>query len=215
MTKKIFVRLLFTIVLGLSAVACERSASSPVVTPTNPELNFPVNTAPVIEDIVHMTQTALAGTGAGGSVVTPVPLQQATKAATQPAQSHEAETATQPVPTATSTSSTKRTCVSSVYKGAYVGEISFGICAVAKDQSVTIQTNYFPANKNYTVRMAVMGNKAAGGTQVGSGNSGKGGTFQATFNTPSSLKGVQQIAIRVEWSGYATWNWFYNNASVP
>lgn len=89
--------------------------------------------------------------------------------------------------------------------------MSFDIVSVKADESVTIHTNNFPADVEFTVRMDVAGNMAIDGIAVAEVNSGKGGTFEATYKIPGELKGKKTIAIRLESSrGYYAYNWFNN-----
>jgi hypothetical protein len=89
---------------------------------------------------------------------------------------------------------------------------TISIVSVVSDQSVTIRTNNFPANRTFTARMDVRGNRAIGGTVVGTLESGTGGTLTATFNIPESLRGTSQIAIRLDSTtgGFFSYNWFVN-----
>ncbi len=97
---------------------------------------------------------------------------------------------------------------------AFVGIPTFSISAVVKDSTVTIKTNNFPANKDFTVRMGKIGTKAIGGVVVATTNSGSGGTFTATYTIPDSLKGLSQIAIRMDASGgFFAFNWFWNTTT--
>ncbi len=98
----------------------------------------------------------------------------------------------------------------------YSGIPTFSIVTVVTDTSVTVKTNNFPANKTFVVRMGAMGTKAIGGIEVGSTESGSGGSFEKTFNIPASLKGSAQIAIRMDSTtgGYYAYNWFYNSTKA-
>lgn len=90
---------------------------------------------------------------------------------------------------------------------------TFEIIGVVANQSVSIRTANFPANQTFTATMGPMGSKGVDGSAVGTVNSGKGGTFEATFNIPPALRGSNQIAIRLESGGafpYYAYNWFYN-----
>jgi hypothetical protein len=94
----------------------------------------------------------------------------------------------------------------------YSGIPTFSIQAVVRDSTVTILTNNFPANQDFTVRMGPYGTLGVGGIVVATTNSGAGGAFQATYAIPSSLYGSYQIAIRMDSNyGYYAYNWFYNN----
>lgn len=88
---------------------------------------------------------------------------------------------------------------------------TISIVSIVADQSVTIRTSNFPANQTFTARMGAMGTRGVGGTVVGTTQSGAGGSFLATYDIPSSLRGASQIAIRLESpQGYFAYNWFYN-----
>lgn len=93
---------------------------------------------------------------------------------------------------------------------------TFSILGVVKGQSVTIQTSNFPANDTFDVLMGEFGTQGKNGIKVDQINSGKGGTFKATFNIPAALQGNKRIAIRLQsstGSGYFAYNWFTNNTS--
>jgi hypothetical protein len=96
----------------------------------------------------------------------------------------------------------------------YTGIPTFSIQAVVRDVSVTILTNNFPPNQNFTVRMGPYGTAGIGGTVVGTTNSGAGGSFVETYAIPASLAGSSRIAIRLESpQGYFAYNWFWNNTT--
>lgn len=103
----------------------------------------------------------------------------------------------------------------SAIKPAVVVIPTFTIVSVQTDQTVTIQTANFPANDTFNVLMNTIGTKGVGGTLVGTQASGAGGSFKATYNIPAGLKGLSQIAIRLEspTSGFFAYNWFWNNTS--
>jgi hypothetical protein len=93
---------------------------------------------------------------------------------------------------------------------------TFSITSVSKDQSMSILTANFPPNDTFDVLMGAFGTQGINGTKVGTLNSGTGGSFPATFNIPANLIGFYQIAIRLQspYSGYYSYNWFYNNTDV-
>ena len=92
---------------------------------------------------------------------------------------------------------------------------TFKIASVVEDESVTVETDNFPANRDFVVRMAPFGNRAIGGTAVETINSGEGGAFTATFPIPESLQGLNRIAIRMDsqTGGFVAYNWFWNNTA--
>ncbi len=87
------------------------------------------------------------------------------------------------------------------------------IISVVQDQSVTIRTDYFPANDTYNVLMGLSGTQGIGGILVSKLTTGVGGSILAKFHIPSELQGQQIISIRLEspTSGYYSYNWFYNS----
>jgi len=97
----------------------------------------------------------------------------------------------------------------------YTGIPTFSIVSVVRDASVTVKTSNYPAGKTWTVRMGPMGTKGVNGTVVGTTDFATGGSFTATYNIPSGLKGASQIAIRMEANtgGWYAYNWFYNNTT--
>ncbi len=101
--------------------------------------------------------------------------------------------------------------------GSVAGSIpTFSIIAVVKDNSVTIQTFNFPANKQFEVLMAKMGTQGIDGTRVDKIKSDNDGSFKATFSIPEKLQGRSQIALRLQatdGSGYYAYNWFYNSST--
>jgi hypothetical protein len=98
----------------------------------------------------------------------------------------------------------------------YFGGVpTFSITSVAKDSSVVIRTNNFPANEKFTVQMGYYGTYALNGVVVATTDSGAGGSFDATYTVPDSLKGQGKIAIRMDspTGYYFSYNWFYNNTA--
>jgi LysM repeat protein len=112
-----------------------------------------------------------------------------------------------------------RICISKAASSSssVIGAIpTFSINSVVKNQTVTIQTFNFPANKTFNVLMGRIGTHAINGIQAGSVNTNDGGSFVVTFEIPAALKGLSQIAIRLEVSddsGYFAYNWFYNRTN--
>ena len=91
---------------------------------------------------------------------------------------------------------------------------TFTIVSVVANQSVTIQTSNFPANRQFDVLMGAFGTKGVNGVWVTTTPSGNGGSFTATYTIPASLRGSNRIAIRLQSpSGYFSYNWFYNASS--
>jgi hypothetical protein len=96
----------------------------------------------------------------------------------------------------------------------YTGIPTFMITAVKRNESVTIQTNNFPAGQTFNVTMGPMGTRGIGGTSVGTIESGSGGQLSKTFAIPPTLYDHAQISIRAQTAHlypYYAFNWFWNN----
>ncbi|MEM5774144.1 MAG: NBR1-Ig-like domain-containing protein [Anaerolineaceae bacterium] len=84
---------------------------------------------------------------------------------------------------------------------------------IKSGESVTVQGTNFPKYIDFTVRMDKTGNYAIGGIVVGTIHSGNG-SFEGTFQIPSSLKDQAEIAIRMDGAGgWYSYNWFENKKS--
>jgi hypothetical protein len=86
------------------------------------------------------------------------------------------------------------------------------VVSAKADDTVTIRYRSAPANRTFTVRMDVAGNKAIDGIVVAQTNSGSGGNFEETYKIPAELHGKKTIAIRVDSTtgGFYSFNWFNN-----
>lgn len=86
------------------------------------------------------------------------------------------------------------------------------IRGVTEDEKVTVETQNFPANREFIARMGLFGTKGVDGIKVGEVNSGKGSGLKFTFSIPASLYAESKIAIRLESTtgGYYAYNWFTN-----
>lgn len=96
--------------------------------------------------------------------------------------------------------------------GSYVSYVpTFSIVTIKPGESVTIRTYNFPPAQAFTVRMGPYGTYGINGEIVGTTDSGNGGSFDATYSIPASLKSADAIAIRMDSSqGYYAYNWFTN-----
>jgi len=87
------------------------------------------------------------------------------------------------------------------------------VISVVPDVSVIVRTANFPKDKTFTVTMGKIGTMGVGGVVVATTESGNGGSFQATYNIPITLKGQALIAIRLQSTTgkYYAYNWFANS----
>lgn len=99
----------------------------------------------------------------------------------------------------------------------YSGIPTFSVPSVNPGKSVTIQTNNFPANMTFYVTMGKMYTRGIGGVQVGTIESGSGGTLTASFDIPAALAGDDRISIRAQTAHanpYYAFNWFHNTGGT-
>lgn len=206
MNKNRYIILYLFVILISFLTACERSASTTsIVTPTfDGGMPFPaVTQSPVLPEIISGTQTSIAKSPT-------VP----TKAViTQEPEVFATTTATTVLSPTTSPEPTTSVPSHNVFSGES-GIPTIGIYSVAYNESVTIQANDFPQNMEFTVLMGVAGSHGVDGIEVGSFDTGSGGTYLATYDIPDSLIGISRIDIRIEFidTQYA-FNWFYNSTT--
>jgi hypothetical protein len=114
--------------------------------------------------------------------------------------------------TSSSASNTETSTDTHTHTPSAQGVPNFTIVDVERDQNVSFETHNFPANQDFTVRMGRYGTLGIGGIEVGTFNSGDGGSFTKSFAVPDALKGQVRIAIRADSSqGFFAFNWFWNN----
>jgi hypothetical protein len=92
---------------------------------------------------------------------------------------------------------------------------TFTIVSVVPDDKVTIRTANFPPKRTFTVTMGKIHTMGVGGVIVGTTDTGIGGSIQATYSIPATLKGEALISIRLqEIKGkYYAYNWFANSST--
>jgi hypothetical protein len=98
----------------------------------------------------------------------------------------------------------------------HTGIPTISIVSVEEDDTVTVRTHNFPANRDFKVLMGQMGTRGIGGIHVTTISSGSGGSFSETFTIPEALKGNYRIAIRLQTADgvFYAYNWFYNNTTT-
>ncbi|MBL8058474.1 MAG: LysM peptidoglycan-binding domain-containing protein [Anaerolineales bacterium] len=195
--------------LGISAPA--RAAAPAQSTPAKCATEYVVKAGDWVRQIARQFKVDWQAIVSANALTTPDLIYPGQKlcipaAATSTPTPTPTRTATGPTPTRTSTAAPSATPVPAVTP-------TFRIVKVVKDQSVTIETANFPAGVKFDVRFGAMGTHGVGGAVAATQDSGKGGTFQATFTIPAAFKGADQIALRLDnaATGYFAFNWFYNS----
>ncbi len=117
-----------------------------------------------------------------------------------------------------STSTTEGDSGASTSTGtSYYGIPVIVVTGVVRDKEVTFQTYNYPPNQDFTVTMGPMGTRGVNGIQVGTFNSGAGGSSTETMPIPAEYAGWHQISIRAQTHHpypYYSYNWFYNNTTA-
>lgn len=88
------------------------------------------------------------------------------------------------------------------------------ITGIEKNTAVTVQTENFPANQVFKIRVGPFDTFFKDYVEVGTINSGNGGTFKFTVLLPSTVKDVERVTVRLDSaSGQFAYNYFKNETS--
>ncbi len=88
------------------------------------------------------------------------------------------------------------------------------IIGVEKDVAVTVRADYFPPNQVFRIRIGPFDNFFKEYEDVGTINSGKGGTFKFTVLLPKKYPDDKRITVRLDSStGFFAYNYFKNVTS--
>jgi hypothetical protein len=121
-----------------------------------------------------------------------------------------------PTQSGTQISLTPGAVVLTPYATLFHGYPYFGITGVLQDSKVSISGANFPLNKDFKILMGPYGSYGLGGTLAGSMNTGSSPVFNATYDIPASVKGLERIAIRMDSSdgSFYAYNWFFNRSTT-
>lgn len=88
------------------------------------------------------------------------------------------------------------------------------IIGIEKNTAITVQADHFPANQVFRIRVGPFDNFFKEYVEVGSINSGNGGTFKFTVLLPEKMKDVEKITVRLDSAaGVYAYNYFKNVTS--
>ncbi len=88
------------------------------------------------------------------------------------------------------------------------------IIGVEKNTAVTVQADLFPANQVFKIRVGPFDTFFKDYVEVGTINSGNGGSFKFTVLLPEKVKDVERITVRLDsTSGVYAYNYFKNVTS--
>jgi len=236
MQKKLYTLMVVVTMVALVLAGCNLPASQSTAATATSSVPFPVATNDaLVQNILRQTLTAAAAnttplpteavsTQAMPTVVATLsqftPVVDSTSAALTatalPTSNLLYSTATSAIVYATPTAGVPTQFASCSGVPGYGGSVPIvTIVDVAKNAQATIDGANFPTGQTLTVLMGPYGNAGAGGTQVGTINSGSSGCFNAAFAIPISLAGSFKIAIRVQTADgvFYGYNWFYNSST--
>lgn len=88
------------------------------------------------------------------------------------------------------------------------------VIGVEKNLAITVQADHFPANQVFRIRVGPFDNFFKDYVEVGTINSGNGGSFKFTVLLPEKVWDVDRITVRLDsTSGTFAYNVFKNNTS--
>lgn len=92
------------------------------------------------------------------------------------------------------------------------------ITGVEKNTAITVKADFFPANQVFRIRVGPFDNFFNEYVEVGTINSGNGGSFKFTVLLPEKVKDVEKITVRLDSAaGVYAYNYFKNvtGGSIP
>ncbi|MDO9088081.1 MAG: NBR1-Ig-like domain-containing protein [Anaerolineaceae bacterium] len=88
------------------------------------------------------------------------------------------------------------------------------VIGVEKNTAVTVQADIFPANQVFKIRVGPFDTFFKDAVEVGTINSGNGGSFKFTVLLPGQVKDVERITVRLDSAaGVFAYNYFKNETS--
>ena len=88
------------------------------------------------------------------------------------------------------------------------------ILAIEKNKAISVQADNFPANQVFKIRVGPFDTFFKDYVEVGTINSGNGGTFKFSVLLPDTVKDVERVTVRLDsTSGIYAYNYFKNSTS--
>ncbi|PKO06637.1 MAG: hypothetical protein CVU41_05930 [Chloroflexi bacterium HGW-Chloroflexi-3] len=192
-------KLLLSIILITFLAACG-SGSSPTVSPE--EIDKALD---AIRTEISQTLAAETVTQSTATALPPVPTVEPTQ---------EPLPSSTPLPTATTVILPTTLPATPTATATEQPKAMITIIGVEKNTAVTVQADLFPANQVFKIRVGSLDNFFKDYVEVGTINSGAGGSFKFTVLLPEKVKDVEKITVRLDsTSGVYAYNYFKNVTS--
>ena len=193
------ITLLFSIILITVITACVPSGS-PTVSPED------------IDDALNAIRTEIAQTLAAeqpkGATATSLP-EIPTVAPTQ-----EPLPSSTPLPTSTTVILPTAIPTTATPTATQEPKAFITIIGVEKNTAVSVQASNFPANQIFKIRVGPFDTFFQNYVEVGTINSGNGGSFKFTILLPENVKDVERVTVRLDSAaGVYAFNYFKNETS--
>lgn len=193
------IKLLLSIFLVTFLAACG-PGSSPTVSPE--EIDKALNT---IRTEISQTLAAESVTESTATALPPVPTVEPTQ---------EPLPSSTPLPTATAVILPTAIPATPTATATELPKAMITVIGMEKNTAVTVQADLFPANQIFRIRVGPYDTFFKDFVEVGTINSGNGGSFKFTILLPEKVKDVERITIRLDsTSGVYAYNYFKNVTS--
>ena len=202
-------KLLLSIILITFLAACG-PGSSPTVSPE--EIDKALD---AIRTEISQTLAAETVTESTATALPPVPTLEPTQEpfpTSEPTQ--EPLPSSTPLPTATTLVLPTAIPATPTATATELPKAMITIIGVEKNVAVTVQADLFPANQVFKIRVGPFDTFFKDYVEVGTINSGNGGTFKFTVLLPEKVKDVEKITVRLDSAaGVYAYNYFKNETS--
>jgi len=202
-------KLLLSIILITFLAACG-PGSSPTVSPE--EIDKALD---AIRTEISQTLAAATVTESTATALPPVPTLEPTQEpfpTIEPTQ--EPLPSSTPLPTATTLVLPTAIPATPTATATELPKAVITIIGVEKNVAVTVQADLFPANQVFKIRVGPFDTFFKDYVEVGTINSGNGGTFKFTVLLPEKVKDVEKITVRLDSAaGVYAYNYFKNETS--
>jgi hypothetical protein len=207
-----FLKLFMGIILIAFLAACSIPGTSPTVSPEDIE-----KALDAIRTEVAQTMAAEIEKGITSTTMPELPTLAPTETLMPTITLMPTETllpSSTPLPTATQVVLPTAIPATPTATATEIPKASITIIGVEKNTAVTVQADNFPANQVFKIRVGPFDTFFKDAVEVGTINSGQGGSFKFTVLLPGSVKDVERVTVRLDsTTSVFAYNYFKNVTS--
>jgi len=207
-----FLKLFMGIILIAFLAACSIPGTSPTVSPEDIE-----KALDAIRTEVAQTMAAEIEKGITSTTMPELPTLAPTETLMPTITLMPTETllpSSTPLPTATQVVLPTAIPATPTATATEILKASITIIGVEKNTAVTVQADNFPANQVFKIRVGPFDTFFKDAVEVGTINSGQGGSFKFTVLLPGSVKDVERVTVRLDsTTSVFAYNYFKNVTS--